>query len=71
MVSRHGILCHDRGLAKTKGSLVAIELARSGVFCRDIMFLCRNKVCNEGEALCSDKIFYVEIKCGQMEWFLL
>ena len=52
MVSRQGILCRDRVLAKTKGSLIAtkyfyvvIELARLGVFCRDIMFLCRDRVC--------------------------
>ena len=62
MVSRQGILCRDRVLAKTKWSLIAteyfyvtiefateyfyvtIELARLGVFCRDIMFLCRDRV---------------------------
>ena len=57
MVSRHGILCRDRVLAKTKWSLVAteyfsimIELAKLGVFCRDI-------------------IFYVVTECSQMERF--
>ena len=72
MVSRQGILCRDRVSAKTKGSLIAIEyfyvtteLARSGVFCRDRMFLCSDKVGNGEEALCHDKKkIYVDTKCG-------
>ena len=57
VVSRQGILCHDRVLAKTKGPLVVIEyfyvateLARLGVFYRN-------------------RIFYVATKCSQMERF--
>ena len=56
----------DIVLAKIKGSLVATEyfyvvteLARPGVFYRDIMFLCRNRVCNGGEALCRDRMVHV------------
>ena len=47
------------------------SLARLGVFCRDRMFLCRNKVSNGEEALCRERIFYVAIECGQMEKFVL
>ena len=56
--------CRDRVLAKTKGSLVvreyfyvATKLARPGFFCHDIMFLCRDRVGNGGEALCRNIIF--------------
>ena len=44
-------------------------LAKQGVFCRDIMFLCRDKVGNGGEALCRDRVFYVATECGQMKRF--
>ena len=71
VVSRKGILCRDRVLAKTKRSLVtteyfyvATELARLGVLCGDIMFLCRDRVGNGGEALCHYIIFYVATECG-------
>ena len=64
MVSQQGILCRDIVLAMTKGSLVlteyfyvATELARPGVFYRDGMFLCRDRVSNGGEALCRDKVW--------------
>ena len=60
-MSRQGII---RALAKTKGSLVAtkyfyvaIEFGRLGVFYRDIMFLCLNRVGNGGEALCRDRVW--------------
>ena len=63
-MSRQGILCCDRVLAKTKGALVATkyfyvatEFGRPGVFCRDIMFLCCNRVGNGGEALCPDRVW--------------
>ena len=76
MVSRHGILCRDIVLAKTKGSLFAIEyfsiateLARPRVFYQDMMFLCRDRVDNGGEDLCRDRIFYVMTECGKMERF--
>ena len=46
-----------------------MELARPRVFCRDIKFLCRDKVCNGGEALCCDIIVHVTTECGQMERF--
>ena len=34
---------------------VAIKLARPGVFYRDIMFLCRDRVWPNGEVLCCDR----------------
>ena len=69
VVLRQGILCRDRVLAKTKGSLVEIKLARTGVFYRDRIFLCHDRVGNAGEALCRDIIFYVAIECGKMKSF--
>ena len=76
VVSLQGILCRNRVLAKTKGSLVkteyfyvATELSRPGVFCHDKMFLFRDRVGNGGEALCRDIIFYVATGCGQMKRF--
>ena len=37
--------------------------------CHDIMFLCRDRVGNGGEALCHDKIFYVATELGKMDRF--
>ena len=45
------------------------SLVKPGVFCCDIMFLCRDRVGKGGEALCCDRIFYVATRCDQMERF--
>ena len=49
-VGCRSFLCRDirfyvtTGNDHSKGSIIAIELARPGVLCRDRMFLCRDRV---------------------------
>ena len=44
-------------------------MARPGFFCREIIFLCRDRVSNGREALFHDRIGCVTTECGQMERF--
>ena len=56
-------------LSQKKGSRTRQSFSMPRVFCRDIMFLCRDRVGNGGEALCPDIIFYVTTECGQKKRF--
>ena len=64
VVSRQSFGQDQRVSCRDKIFCVATELARPGVFCRDIMFfcrdimfLCRDRVDNGGEALCHDRVW--------------
>ena len=45
----------------------AIELAWPGVFCRDIVFLCRGRVGQGKEELCRDRQYYVATELPRVE----
>ena len=57
MWSEPEALCCDKAILHRNKVWPSLELS-----CRDIMFLCHDRVGNGGEILCHDRIFYVAIE---------